>query len=73
MSIDEQKEAAAKKAMHFAADLLEQKKIKILESFDVLRFLGVAIEAASDEAELKKVEADFQGIFPKLPAFSTGV
>jgi len=73
ISLEQQKEIVAKKTLHFVGNLLEQKKIKIADSLNLLRFLSTGIEGAATEEDLKKLQVDVKMVYSNLPEFKPGL
>ena len=73
INLEQQKEVVAKKALHFVGNLLEQKKIKIADSLNLIQFLSTGIEGAATEEDLKKLQADVKMVYSILPEFEPGI
>lgn len=72
-NLDEQKETVAKKALHYVADLLGQKRISMKDSLNMVRFLSAGVEGAETEEDLKKLKPDLKMVYNNLPEFDPGL
>ena len=72
MSIDEQKEAAAKAICLYVADQIEGNKLKMLDAAKLIRFLISGMEGAGTSDELKQLPEEAKLLWPELPAISLG-
>lgn len=70
MTINEQKEAAAKQICLYIADQIESKKLDLLGASKLMHFLVTGMEGAEDSEELQKLTQEVKQLWPSLPTFN---
>jgi hypothetical protein len=73
MSLDEQKETAAKQACLYTSSLLQSGTFPIEDVLKLTSFLSVTIEAAKQGQDLAGLKAEVSKMFPSFPAFEPGI